>query len=40
MPVDPLPDKWRAFGWNVIEIDGHDMAQVVGAVREIVARKG
>ena len=27
--VDPLADKWRAFGWEVREIDGHDMAQVV-----------
>jgi len=23
LPVDPLADKWRAFGWEVIEIDGH-----------------
>jgi transketolase len=29
MPDEPMPDKWRAFGWNVIEIDGHDMAQIV-----------
>jgi len=27
--VDPLADKWRAFGWEVREIDGHDMMQVV-----------
>lgn len=27
--VAPLADKWRAFGWAVREIDGHDMAQVV-----------
>ena len=27
--VDPLADKWRAFGWEVREIDGHDMAEVV-----------
>lgn len=25
MNVEPLADKWRAFGWNVIECDGHDM---------------
>ena len=24
MPIDDLPDKWRAFGWNCHEIDGHD----------------
>jgi transketolase len=31
MDLEPLADKWRAFRWNVIEIDGHDMAAVVGA---------
>lgn len=29
---EPYPDKWRAFGWNVIETDGHDMAQLVAAI--------
>jgi len=31
--VDPAPeaDKWRAFGWNVIEVDGHDMEAVLTA---------
>jgi transketolase len=24
LPVDPLADKWRAFGWDVLEINGHD----------------
>ena len=32
MPLDPLPDKWRAFGWNSWEIDGHDFAQILDAV--------
>jgi transketolase len=27
--LDPLADKWRAFGWAVREIDGHDMRDVV-----------
>lgn len=27
--VDPLADKWRAFGWEVREIDGHNMSDVV-----------
>jgi transketolase len=40
MPVDPLPDKWRAFGWNVIEIDGHDMARIVDALEKAKATKG
>jgi len=30
--IEPLADKWRAFGWAVREIDGHDLAQVVDAL--------
>jgi transketolase len=29
--LEPYPDKWRAFGWNVIEVDGHDMGALVQA---------
>ena len=29
IPMEPIADKWRAFNWNVMEIDGHDMAAVV-----------
>ena len=29
MPMDDLAEKWRAFRWNVIEIDGHDMNQLI-----------
>ena len=29
---EPIADKWRAFGWNVIEIDGHDMEQILTAL--------
>ncbi len=28
IPLEPLADKWRAFGWNVAEIDGHDFQQM------------
>jgi len=31
-PIANLVEKWKAFGWNVIEIDGHDMVQVLGAL--------
>ncbi len=31
MSLDPLPEKFRAFGWNVIIIDGHDIRQIVDA---------
>ncbi|WP_319244554.1 transketolase [uncultured Propionivibrio sp.] len=29
MKIEPLADKWRSFGWKVLEIDGHDMAEVL-----------
>lgn len=35
MALDPLAEKWRAFGWNSLEIDGHDMAGLIKAMREI-----
>lgn len=38
MPLDPLVDKWRAFGWNASEIDGHDFGQIFEAVER--ARNG
>ncbi len=31
MDLEPLADKWRSFGWSVLEIDGHDMAAIVAA---------
>lgn len=32
MAMDPLPDKWRAFGWHCQEVDGHDMGALVAAL--------
>jgi transketolase len=40
MPVDPVPDKWRAFNWNVIEIDGHNMEEVVSTLETAKTIKG
>jgi len=34
MPLEPIADKWKAFGWHVIEIDGHDMEQILKAYAE------
>ncbi|MBN9588669.1 MAG: transketolase [Alphaproteobacteria bacterium] len=31
MRLEPLADKWRAFGWNVQEIDGHDVTAILDA---------
>lgn len=28
MPLEPFADKWRAFGWEVVEVDGHDLDQL------------
>jgi transketolase len=37
MPLEPLADKWRAFNWHVIEIDGHNMESIVDAVEQAKA---
>jgi transketolase len=34
MRLDPLADKWRAFGWNIAEVDGHDH----GALLDVFAQ--
>ncbi len=40
MPLAPLADKWRAFGWHTREIDGHDVEQVLDALREAAGVSG
>jgi transketolase len=40
MPIHPAVDKWQAFGWHVIDIDGHDMEQVVAALEEAKSYEG
>lgn len=32
MTLEPLAAKWKAFGWNVLEIDGHDFAEIDAAL--------
>ena len=32
MPLDPVEDKWRSFGWRVVTVDGHDLNQLVDAI--------
>jgi transketolase len=36
----PLAEKWRAFGWSVRELDGHDMRAVVEALDALPFEKG
>ena len=40
MGIEPLADKWRAFNWNAIEIDGHDINQILKALKEARETKG
>jgi transketolase len=36
-PIQHLADKWRSFGWNVLDINGHDMVQILTALDEAKA---
>jgi transketolase len=40
MPLDPLRQKWEAFGWRTAEIDGHDFGQIIEAVEQARATTG
>lgn len=38
--LEPAADKWRAFNWHVVEIDGHNFEQILGALDEAERTKG
>lgn len=40
MSSAPLPDKWRAFGWNVLEIDGHNVEELLHSFEQAKNLKG
>jgi transketolase len=40
MGVEPITDKWRAFGWEVLDVDGHDMGQLTAALDKAETVKG
>jgi len=40
MSVNPLAEKWRAFGWSVQEIDGHEMPEILAALSQARKEKG
>jgi transketolase len=40
MKLESLADKWRSFGWEVIEVDGHDMTQLMDTFKSIPVVKG
>lgn len=37
VPLNDLSEKWRSFGWQVQEVDGHDTAQIIAAVESAQA---
>ncbi|GAG79471.1 unnamed protein product, partial [marine sediment metagenome] len=39
LPIEPLVDKWVSFGWYVQKIDGHDMGQIIEAVKIARSKK-
>jgi len=40
MNLEPLAEKWKAFGWHTIEVDGHDPSQLITAFDEAKQVKG
>jgi len=40
MELEPFADKWRAFGWHAVEVDGHDLRQLLWAFEEARQVKG
>jgi transketolase len=40
MDTEPMDEKWRSFGWHTIEVDGHDLAQIIAAFEEAKTIKG
>jgi transketolase len=40
MGLEPLADKWRAFNWNVLEINGHDFKEILQALKKAGEVKG
>ena len=40
MPLAPVVDKWKAFGWHVIEIDGHSVSEIIDALSKARKVKG
>jgi len=39
MPLEPFADKWRAFGFHTVTVDGHDFEAMNDAIREALDRK-
>jgi transketolase len=40
MATEPIGFKWKSFGWHVIEIDGHNMKEIIHAIEESLKIEG
>jgi transketolase len=40
MNSEPLAAKWKAFGWNVMEIDGHDIEDILASIKTAADLRG
>ena len=40
MNLEPLEDKWKAFGWSTQHIDGHDLEAIIDALEQAKAHTG
>ena len=40
MNLEPLADKWRAFGWHTLEINGHDYSEILDALDQAGRTRG
>lgn len=40
LALDPLPDKWQAFGWDTVRLDGHDVRKLDATLADMPRRSG
>lgn len=40
MSPEPVAEKWQAFGWHVLQVDGHDFSQIITALTQAKSFKG
>ena len=40
MNIEPFGEKWQAFGWHILEVNGHDITQLIQAYRQARQVKG
>ena len=40
MSIEPIADKWRAFGWHTLEVDGHNIRRAAGGLSSLPGGQG